>query len=34
MSRTFEEELKFLVKKNANCWTIKKGFVPNMKVSS
>lgn len=32
MARTYEEELEFLTKKSSNCWTIKKGFVPNMKV--
>lgn len=32
MSRTYEDELKYLVKQNENCWIIKKGFVPNMKV--
>ncbi|KAF7490787.1 tRNA-splicing ligase RtcB -like protein 1 [Sarcoptes scabiei] len=32
MSRTFDEELSFLKRLNSNCWSIKKGFVPNMKV--
>lgn len=32
MVRTYEEELKFLEKHN-NYWIIKKGFVPNMRVS-
>lgn len=33
MGRTYEEELEFLVKNNEYSWTIKKGFVPNMKVN-
>ncbi|XP_027199837.2 rtcB RNA ligase [Dermatophagoides pteronyssinus] len=32
MSRTFEEELEFLVRNDSNSWTIKKGFVPGMRV--
>ncbi|CAK8689296.1 RNA-splicing ligase RtcB homolog [Clavelina lepadiformis] len=32
MPRTFDEELQFLEKKSPCCWTIKKDFVPNMKV--
>ncbi|OWF41547.1 tRNA-splicing ligase RtcB homolog [Mizuhopecten yessoensis] len=30
--RTYQEELGFLEKMDANTWRIKKGFVPNMKV--
>ncbi|KAJ8047219.1 tRNA-splicing ligase RtcB-like [Holothuria leucospilota] len=30
--RSYNEELKFLDKVDENCWRIKKGFVPNMKV--
>ena len=33
MVRSFNEELGFLERINQNCWRIKKGFVPNMKVS-
>jgi len=32
MSRTFDEEVKFLEKISPECWKIKKGFVPNMQV--
>ena len=31
--RSFEEEKAFLEKLSPNAWKIKKGFVPNMKVS-
>lgn len=34
MSRSYNDELQFLEKLNSNCWRIKKGFVPNMQVSS
>lgn len=30
--RTYNDELKYLEKISGNCWRIKKGFVPNMKV--
>lgn len=33
MVRSYDEELKYLEKISANAWKIKKGFVPNMKVS-
>lgn len=31
--RQYNEELKYLDKISSNCWRIKKGFQPNMKVS-
>lgn len=34
--RTYDEEMKYLVRPTAKepcCWTIKRGFVPNMKAS-
>ena len=30
--RTYEEEMKFLSRNDATSWTIKPGFVPNMRV--
>lgn len=33
MSRSYEDELKYLEKLNDYSWRIKKGFVPNMKVN-
>lgn len=33
MSRSYNDELQFLEKIGSTCWRIKKGFVPNMKVS-
>ena len=33
MDRSYEDELKFIVRNNKFNWQIKKGFVPNMKVS-
>ena len=32
--RTYEEEMKFLSRNDATSWTIKPGFVPNMRVRS
>lgn len=32
MSRSYEDELKFLSQIDENRWLIKKGFVPNMRV--
>ncbi|XP_061618651.1 RNA-splicing ligase RtcB homolog isoform X3 [Phyllopteryx taeniolatus] len=32
MSRNYNDELQYLDKIDTNCWRIKKGFVPNMKV--
>ena len=32
--RTYEEEMKFLSRNDATSWTIKPGFVPNMRVKS
>lgn len=34
MSRSYNDELQYLDKLNKNSWRIKKGFVPNMNVSS
>lgn len=34
MSRNYNDELQFLEKMSSTCWRIKKGFVPNMQVSS
>lgn len=34
MSRSYNDELQFLDKLSSTCWRIKKGFVPNMQVSS
>ena len=31
--RTYEEEMKFLSRNDATSWTIKPGFVPNMRVA-
>ena len=31
--RTYNEELQYLEKISGHAWKIKKGFVPNMKVS-
>jgi tRNA-splicing ligase RtcB len=33
MSRSYEDELQYLEKLNDYSWRIKKGFVPNMKVT-
>lgn len=33
MSRSYNDELQYLDKITSNCWRIKKGFVPNMRVS-
>lgn len=32
MSRSYNDELQYLDKIDKNCWRIKKGFVPNMRV--
>lgn len=32
MSRSYQEELKYIEKINDYSWRIKKGFVPNMNV--
>ncbi|KAG7232967.1 hypothetical protein INR49_007903 [Caranx melampygus] len=32
MSRNYNDELQYLDKITSNCWRIKKGFVPNMRV--
>ena len=33
MVRTYQEELEYLERINPFTWRIKKGFVPNMKVT-
>lgn len=32
VARSFEDEMKFLERRDATSWTIKQGFVPNMRV--
>lgn len=34
MSRSYNDELQYLDKIDQNCWRIRKGFVPNMKVGN
>ena len=34
MSRSYQEELNYLERINEYSWRIKKGFVPNMRVSA